>query len=86
MSEFCLRERTAHCDWRRWSEQATAGRVPARESRVQGVEMAAGHGGGGPVTLAAGVLCFLLKAQEGHGQVLKERVGGEPGAILSFVD
>lgn len=32
-------------------------------------------------SLAAVALCVLLKAQEGHEQVLKERVGREPGAI-----
>lgn len=40
----------------------------------------------GPATLAVVVLCILLKAQEGHGQVLKERVESEPGAILNSVD
>lgn len=37
-------------------------------------------------SLAAVALCVLLKAQEGHEQVLKERVGREPGAIVNSVD
>lgn len=37
-------------------------------------------------SLAAVALCVLLKAQEGHEQVLKERVGRELGAIVNSVD